>query len=200
MRLGRRRSRRRHAIAGRARTATGECVGAVVLRRPLGGRRRQRSDEKVRRRPDDPGLVMHTTIYLARRVRGVPAPCPHARASARRATASRCGRTYLSVDVFHDGLEGLVLAEVDLGDGGTTRRLRRVEPDPATASPRWTERRTIHGGSSRGASGDADRALEAVSGRACRAPELGEQRGSRRQIRTGSTYRLDLTFDAIRLS
>jgi hypothetical protein len=68
--------------------------------------------QKVRPDPADPGLVMHTTCYLSRAEYDVLAALPahELRKTRRRASAGRA----LSVDEFHDELEGLVLAEVDL--------------------------------------------------------------------------------------
>jgi CYTH domain-containing protein len=78
--------------------------------------------QKVRPNPEEPGLVMHTTLYLSRSEYEVLAvlPCRRLR-KTRRHVALADGP--LSVDAFHDGLVGLILAEVDLGDQGEPGRM-----------------------------------------------------------------------------
>ena len=81
--------------------------------------------QKVRPKLDDPGLVMHTTIYLSRDEYEVLAVLPHHLLRKTRHSLA-LAETTLSVDAFHDALEGLVLAEVDLGD--PSAQTPRFEP------------------------------------------------------------------------
>jgi CYTH domain-containing protein len=73
--------------------------------------------QKIRPTPADPGLVMHTTMYLSRDEYEVFAALPHNQLRKTRRAIAVGGKT-LSIDSFHDALEGLILAEVDLGRDG----------------------------------------------------------------------------------
>jgi hypothetical protein len=69
---------------------------------------------KVRPDPTDPGLVMHTSFYLSEDEYEVLTALPGDELrKTRRRVVAECG-TAMSVDEFHDVLEGLVTAEVDL--------------------------------------------------------------------------------------
>ena len=70
---------------------------------------------KVRPDPTDPGLVLHTSFYLSPGEYEVLAALPGDELrKTRRRVVAECGSP-MSVDEFHDALEGLVTAEVDLG-------------------------------------------------------------------------------------
>jgi CYTH domain-containing protein len=58
---------------------------------------------------------MHTTMYLSPEEYDVFAALPHNELRKTRRAIAIPGRT-MSVDAFHGALEGLVLAEVDLGN------------------------------------------------------------------------------------
>lgn len=74
---------------------------------------------KVRPEPSDPGLVMHTSLYLSRPEFDVlgALPAHPLRKTRYRATLAD---GHLSIDVFHDALDGLILAEVDLHTDGVS--------------------------------------------------------------------------------
>ena len=117
--------------------------------------------QKIRPRPDDPGLVMHTTIYLSPDEYGVFAALSHNKLHKTRRTIALPGRT-LSIDAFHDDLEGLVLAEVDLDDEDA--RLAAFEPPGYCIAEVTSDERFTGGQLAVSDRATVDRALEAVSG------------------------------------
>jgi len=73
--------------------------------------------QKVRLDGPPPQAVAHTTMYLNEEDYGVLAALPAAELTKSRRVAVVKGTT-VAVDEFHGRLEGLVLAEIDLGEVG----------------------------------------------------------------------------------
>jgi CYTH domain-containing protein len=117
--------------------------------------------QKIRPRPDDPGLVMHTTLYLSADEYEVFAALRHHQLRKTRHTVELSGRA-LSVDAFHDVLEGLVLAEVDLG--GDDPPLPGFEPPAYCITEVSGDERFTGGHLAVADRSTVDRALEEVSG------------------------------------
>jgi CYTH domain-containing protein len=117
--------------------------------------------QKVRPTPDDPRLVMHTTMYLSQSEYEVFAALAHHQLQKTRLSVALDGLT-LAVDAFHDDLEGLVLAEVDLGAG--ERLFQAFEP-PEYCIAEVTQDERFTGGQLAVADRPTiERALEEVSG------------------------------------
>lgn len=79
---------------------------------------------KVRLRQDEPSTVAHTTMYLDDAARELLAAIPADELTKTRHLLAG-GEPPWAVDVFHGELDGLVLAEVDLGG----------RPDPSDLEP-----------------------------------------------------------------
>jgi CYTH domain-containing protein len=70
---------------------------------------------KVRFDAHDPAALAHTTLYLEPAEYDVVAALPADRLRKTRRHVPLDGAHVLAVDTFHDALDGLVLAELDLG-------------------------------------------------------------------------------------
>lgn len=117
--------------------------------------------QKIRPTPDDPGLVMHTTMYLTHEEYDGFAALPHNQLRKTRRAIAVAGRT-MSVDTFHDALEGLILAEVDLGsDDG---RVPEFQPPGYCVSEVSRDERFTGGQLAIADRATIAAALEAVSG------------------------------------
>jgi hypothetical protein len=88
--------------------------------------------QKVRSDPADPGVLKLTNLYLSAEEYAVLAPLPAAESHKARWHAAWEGRT-VAIDEFHGRLEGLVLAEVELG-----------ADEPLLAPPPYTVRDVTH--------------------------------------------------------
>lgn len=126
-----------------------------------GGNTAHKLGQKIRPQLEDPGLVMHTTLYLSPDEYDVFAGLPHHALRKTRSSIDLGGWT-LSVDAFHDVLEGLVLAEVDLG--GDDTRMPTFEPPPYSLAEVSRDERFTGGQLAVSDQATIDRALEAVSG------------------------------------
>jgi hypothetical protein len=94
--------------------------------------------QKTRPDPADPGLVLHTTMYLSADEHSRLAVLPGADLRKVRHAVAHAGRGF-AVDVFGGRHAGLVLVEIELADGG------RVEPPPF-AGPEVTGDERFTGG------------------------------------------------------
>lgn len=72
--------------------------------------------QKVRAHESSPALLAHTTVYLNAAEAAALLTLPGAELTKTRGILSHQGHQ-VAVDVFHGHLDGLVLAEVDLGEG-----------------------------------------------------------------------------------
>ena len=142
----------------------------IVDRYVIGSRLRVRSvttaagtthklGHKVRPDPDDPGLVMHTSMYLSPAEFEVLAALP-ANVLQKTRRSLRHGRPVMSVDEFHDVLAGLITAEVDFPDDTQMRAF--VPPDLCVAEVSRDERFT-GGRLATTSRAELARALEAIN-------------------------------------
>lgn len=86
--------------------------------------------QKIRMPGEPPVAVAHTTMYLDRRDYDALSAVPAAELHKTRRVLHVAGMA-VSVDEFHGDLEGLVLAEIDIGEHGT--------PVPVLAVPHLSE-------------------------------------------------------------
>jgi hypothetical protein len=117
--------------------------------------------QKVRPTPDDPSLVLHTTLYLERdEFELLESLAAHTLRKTRHHVER--GGAVMSVDVFHDELDGLILAEVDFGDDAIAAR--EFTPPPFCVVEVTADERFTGGRLARATRAEVSDAVEVLTG------------------------------------